>query len=399
MPARLLAVWAFSLLVIFGFSVAGQRPDAENAVRQAYEAGEAALRTGDLAGAQASFLKVLELVPQDVGARVNLGVVFMRQKKWPRALEYLKQAEKLAPQVTGIRLNIGLAYYREGDYAAASPAFESVLRDQADSAQARHLLGLCYLFQEHYPEAAQTLEPLWPASNSDLSYLYSLSVAAGNAGRHALEERAEARMLEVGKDSPLLHLLRGKAYLAREDFDRALDELQTATQADPKLPLLHYNLGVVYRRKGSLGKAREEFLEDIAVDPGVAYDYDQLGTLCYLQGQADDSEHYYLDALKRDPKLGTSWFGLAKIYKDEKRYPEALKALNEAGAIDPKSASVHYLRAQILGELGRKNEAQTEMATVRRLKLENLDKLEHEISGATYHDPQVAGGAATQASQ
>ena len=384
---------AAALLFIFlfvGSTASPQSSDQDAAVRRAYEAGDAALRRGDLPAAQKSFLRVLQLVPEDLGARVNLGVVFMREQNWKQALQYLREAEKRAPQVTGIRLNIGLAEYRQGHYAAAIPPFESVLRDEPGSAQARRLLGLSYLFVERYADAATTLEPLWAASNGDLSYLYSLAVAAGNSGKHDWEERSLARLLEIGKDSPLVHLLLGKAYLAREDFDGAAAELQTAAHADPKLPLLHYNLGVVYRRQGKLDKAREEFLTDIAIEPQVAFNYDQLGSLLYLGERNAEAETYFRDALKRDPKLGTSWFGLAKLYKKEKRYTEALKAVDRADSIDANSASVHYLRAQILTEMGRTNEAKNDMAAVRRLKRKTLDKLEEEVNGPKYHDPQLA---------
>jgi tetratricopeptide (TPR) repeat protein len=370
--------------------VTTQNTRVETILRRDYEAGERALQQGDLATARNYFLHVLQVAPQDVGSRVNLGVIAMRQKNWPLALRYFQQAEGLAPQVTGIRLNIGLARYRQGEYAEAIPAFESVVRDQPDSTQARRLLGLCYLFEERYAEAAKALEPLWPASNRDLSYLYSLAVAAGNAGRHDLEQRSLARLLEVGQNSPLVHLLVGKAYLAREDYDQALSELRVAVKADPKLPLLHYTLGVVERRKGDLEKALSEFREDAAIEPDVAYNYDQLGTVSYLLRQNRAAEAYFREALKRDRKLGTSWFGLAKIYKQEKQYSRALAALGEAGSIDANSASVHYLRAQILGETGHKGEAEAEMAVVRHLKIANVDKIEREVSGATYRDPQLA---------
>ena len=121
----------------------------------------------------------------------------------------------------------------------------------------------------------------------------------------------------------------------------------------------------------------------------MAYNYDQLGAVSYALEQNSVAESYFRDALKHDPKVGTSWFGLAKIYKGENRLPEALKALDQAGQIDSRSASVHYLRAQILTELGRKGEAKAEMAAVRQLKTASLDKLEQEVTGAKYHDPQL----------
>jgi len=374
------------LLALFWFTPS---QSAQTQVRDAYQAGETALRRGDLASAKRSFMRVLELVPSDVGARVNLGVVFMREKNWPQALAYLGQAEKLAPQVSGIRLNIGLANYKQGEYAAAIPEFESVLREDATSVQARRLLGLCYLFQERYAEAAAALEPLWPVSNGDLSYLYSLAVAAGQGGHPQLEKQALTQLMDTGKDSPIVHLLLGKAYMAHGDDEHALTELQTAANGDSKLPLLHYNLGLIYRHNGEMEEAKAEFLQDVALEPAVAFNYDQLGLLASLKGKEREAEAYFENAVKCDRRLGASWFGLAKIYRQEKRYSQALKALDEARALDPQSASVHYLRAQVLAALGRENESHSEMATVQRLKKETVDKLEQEISGATYRDRAI----------
>jgi tetratricopeptide (TPR) repeat protein len=371
--------------------------DSQAAIRAAYTAGEQALRVGDLNAAEKAFRQVLQSAPSDVGALVNLGVVDMRRHNWKQALATLHHAEKLAPQVPGVRLNIGLAYYRQGDYKSAIPPFESVLRDQPHSTQARRLLGLCYFFGERYADAVGVLEPLWAASQNDLSYLYVLSVAAGDAGQHDLEEKALARLLEVSRNTPTFHLLLGKSYLSRSQEDQAIAELDLAAQGADNLPYVHYYLGLAYRRKRNLEKAKEEFLHDKDLqaatplpDSAVAYDYDQLGIVAYLQQQNQEAQHDFEEAVKREPGIGTSWYGLAKILRGEGRDQEALKAIDHAIAIDPNSASVHYLRSQILTQLGRRAEAQTDLAAVRRLQHESLDQVEKQMEGGRYHDPQLA---------
>ncbi|HXE10738.1 MAG TPA: hypothetical protein VN633_01365 [Bryobacteraceae bacterium] len=65
--------------------------------------------------------------------------------------------------------------------------------------------------------------------------------------------------------------------------------------------------------------------------------------------------------------------------------------LNEAGTLDARSASVHYLRAQILTQLDRRIEARAELARVRKLQRETADELEQKITGRVYHDPQLSG--------
>ncbi len=393
----LLVILLTTLTALFGF--ADSQPD----LKEAYTSGEEALHRGNLDAAEKAFRQVLQLAPSDVGALVNLGVVEMRRRNWKQALTYLQQSEKLAPQVPGIRLNIGLAYYREGDYTSAITPFESVLRDQPQSTQARHLLGLCYFFGERYTDAARTLEPLWPKSQNDLSYLYVLSVTAGNAAQHDLEDKALARLLEVSNDTPAFHLLIGRSYLSRSQEDQAIAELDRAAEGDDKLPYVHYYLGLAYRRKRNLEKAKEEFSRDKdlqsaapASDNAVAYDYDQLGIVAYLQQQSQEAQHDFEEAVKREPGIGTSWYGLAKIYREQGRNKDALKAIDHAIAIDANSASVHYLRSQILMQLDRKMEAQADLAAVRLLQQKSLDHVEKLMDGGKYHDPQLPAEPAPQ---
>ena len=96
--------------------------------------------------------------------------------------------------------------------------------------------------------------------------------------------------------------------------------------------------------------------------------------------------------MRLDARIGTSWYGLAKIHKQKKKYGDALSALETTGKIDPESASVHYLRAQVLLAMGKKAEAREELAVVRKLQKNTTDKVEQAISGGHYRDPQVGAG-------
>src|SRR5215470_11798813 len=132
------------------------------------------MQAGDLAAAKSAFRHVLTLDPKAAAAYVNLGVIAMRQEAWEDALKNLWAAEKLAPQMSGIRLNIGLVEYRRQNYLAAIAPFESVVRDDPKSIQARYLLGLCFTFTEQYAKAVQALEPLWSEMSDNFLYLYVL---------------------------------------------------------------------------------------------------------------------------------------------------------------------------------------------------------------------------------
>jgi tetratricopeptide (TPR) repeat protein len=358
--------------------------------RQIFEHGQHALDTGDLAAAQKDFRAVLAAEPNNVGAHGNLAVVYMRRKDWKAAVPELLAAERLAPQMPGIRLNIGLVYYRQADYRRAIQPFESVVRDQPESTQARYLLGLCYFFAERYADAAQALEPLWPRESGNLNYLYVMSIAANKAGRAELDQRATARLIEVGRDSAEFHLIVGKAHLAHELYSSAMDEFSQAARLDPKLPFVHYFLGSVYRKRNDLEAAKREFLQDAAIEPDVAYNYDALGAVCYALNQVPEAERYFKEALRLDSGQAASDYGLAKIYKQQGKYAAALEALRAAGAIDPNSASVYYLRGQILAAEGRRREAKSQFDESARMRQATRDELERQIGGQHPSDPQLA---------
>ena len=95
----------------------------------------------------------------------------------------------------------GLAYFRQNEFLKAIPLFKSVVRDQPDAVQPRHLLGLCYFFAERWGDAANTLEPLWAQESGQLSYLYVLSIAAHRAGREELDEKATAQLVKISREA------------------------------------------------------------------------------------------------------------------------------------------------------------------------------------------------------
>ena len=369
-----------------------QTPDAaqaESAFRRIYEEGQQALRDNRLADAERAFRQVLARDPQNAGAYANLGVIAMRRKQWAMALRNLEKGERLAPGVPGVRLNIGLAYYAEGDYNAASKAFESVIRDDPASVQAHYLLGMCYFFRGLYAGTIEQLEPLWNAQSHNLGYLYVLAVAADETGRQEVEARAAHQLFEVGANTPVLHLLIGKADLHSFKDDEALDELKLAAHLNPRLPFVHFYLGIAYRRRNQYPQAKAEFLEDLKIDPQVAYTYDELGAVCdYLQ-HANEAETYYRKALQINPRLANAFYGLAKLLIRHGKYEEALQALEHAQELDPQSASVHYLKAQALKGLGRHEDAQNELATVTRMQKTGRDDLERRVSGAAIPNPDL----------
>lgn len=354
-----------------------------------FRQGEAALKEGDLERAERSFRGVLRVDPAAAGAYGNLGVVYMRRKQWPRALAMLEKATNLAPNVSGFRLNIGLVYYRQNNFHAAITPFESVVQDGSGTSQARYLLGLCYFLTERYADAASTLESLWEQESGQPSYLYVLGIAASKAKRPDLERRAQTRLVEIGQDSAEFHLFMGKGLIHHEEYDKAIAELEQAAGVNPKLSFVHFNLGLAYLGKRDMPHARAEFMKDIAIEPDVAANYDRLGLIFYLEQNDRESEAQLLKAIHLDRHAPDTYYQLARLYRRQKKYALALREINLAVEFAPSSVAVHYIRGQLLKQVGRQLEAQTELLTVTKLE-ESTDRGEAELETGPTPEPELA---------
>lgn len=336
--------------------------------RALFEKGQKALQDGDLAIAEAAFRQVLVVDPRSAGAYSNLGVIAMRRKDWDSALTMLERAAKLAPNISGIRLNIGLVKFRRGDYVTAIPALSSVVRDQPDSAQGRYLLGLCDLFVQRYADAVAALQPLWPQKEHDFMYLYVLSIAADAAAQKELSERALAQLVNVGGDSPEFHLMLGKAYLNRQETQKAIEELQRAADKNPNLPFVHLNLGIAYVRAGDNARGEEEFRRDIIIEPDLPESHQMLGEFYVRAGKDDEAEKFFKEALQCDPKMPDALSGLAKIYLRQEKYPQALAEADAALRAAPDAGNLHFVRGRILTKMGRAEEAKKELTLAAQMR-------------------------------
>jgi tetratricopeptide (TPR) repeat protein len=355
-----------------------------------FRQGVQAMHDGQLAVAEEDFKTVIALDPHSSAAHVNLGVAYMREKRWDDALVELRTAQSLSPHEPGIPLNIGLAHYRKNDFADAIEPFSASLQLAPQSLQARYLLGLCYFFTNQYQRAADTLVPLWDRESSNPNYLYVLTIAAGKSSNESLEKQAADRMLAIGQNAPEFHLYLGKAWLTKGNTQKAVEEFNAAAAARPTLPLVHYFLGRAYLEQHAYAQAETELLKDVEIEPGFPYNYEDLGLLYVQLDQTNKAEQSYRKAIELDRTLVNSYVGLAKLDRQAGRYSDSLEMLDHAVALAPESASVHYLRGQVLAKLGQKAKADEEFSTSARLLKSFNDRLQQDPSGDQAADAQDA---------
>ena len=91
-----------------------------------------------------SYLRALQLAPDDAGLHNNAGILLQQLDRPDEALAHHLQALRLDPQDTRTHVNIGAAHWELGDLTQAVSAFLQAVEVDPDNAMAWHNLATAY---------------------------------------------------------------------------------------------------------------------------------------------------------------------------------------------------------------------------------------------------------------
>src|SRR5439155_8290906 len=157
-PALSIARLNLAIALFYGAHTADAAREARTAARQLpgdahahYLLGLIAKLDDRIDDAIAAFGRVLEIDPADVGSEVNLGQIYLQQRKYPDAIAVLRQALGAEPYTVSAAYNLALALNRSGDAAEGRRAMQrfETLRESAYGVT----YSQSYLSQGHYAEA------------------------------------------------------------------------------------------------------------------------------------------------------------------------------------------------------------------------------------------------------
>lgn len=267
--------------------------------------------------------------------------------------------------------------------------FEKALQsDQNDTAARKGEVGAAVQYslaekREHREEAALWLllrARYWVPDDPDL--LADLGV-----------EEDELKLF-VDADSTLAEALRIRPNdlnalytAARVKMD--LGQMQSAEQAwlayikqDPHNPAAYYGCGLVLQALGKSEEARSRFKQSIEENPSQAESYYRLGEIARHDGDKAGAIAQYAEALARNSTHGGALTGLAILSYEEKKYDEAERELEAAIRSEPDYHTARYYHGLTLSKLGRKKEAEAELA--RAMQLSDKNELQRQLITQPY---------------
>lgn len=176
---------------------------------------------------------------------------------------------------------------------------------------------------------------------------------------------------------------RGIAYCKIDEFDKALNDLNTAIELNPDDFIAYNNRGNVYRRKDEINNALGDFNIALTLKPDYADAYHNRSNVYSNEGSFDRALKDLNMAIELEPDFAEAYNSRGSVYHKTGELEKAIADFNTAIELDPDYANAYYNRGNLYGKTGDAGKA-----------IENLSKaikLNADFADA-YYDRGVAYG-------
>jgi Flp pilus assembly protein TadD len=143
------------------------RPLLAPKAKKAVDEGLQALGANNLGEAQKHASQAMRLAPGHPDVLYLQGVIFLKQREWPKAQEILEKAIQVDPSHANAFAALGMALYDQGKYEAAVAPLEKALHLDSGPASwdTRAALAKAYYQQARYDQALQMSQDALSSSN------------------------------------------------------------------------------------------------------------------------------------------------------------------------------------------------------------------------------------------
>jgi tetratricopeptide (TPR) repeat protein len=227
----------------------------------------------DIAGAIASFRRVLALDPRHALARYNLALVLRRADRLPEALEELDRALALEPRPEAYYLR-GTIYWHQGELDRAVEALRAAVTAAPGYADAHYTLGAVLKAKRDWRGAAAALRraialrPDLSAAHYTLGQVLRLEGDEAGA-RAALAEAERLRQRAALEQEASVWTVVGTQKFEAGDLTAALTAFRRATAVFEGYAPAHYQMGRVLQRLGQPDAARAAFARAAELNPSL----------------------------------------------------------------------------------------------------------------------------------
>ena len=315
------------------------------------------------------FRAILQLDPNNVDARGNLGVTYYFRGAYVDAVPQLRAALKLRPNLWKIQALLGMSERRTGQIQAAltdlEKSFPQIQEEKLRIQTGMELIEIYYGASqlERAAAVAATLRQVAP-ENTDVLYT-SFRIYSDLAGESMLT------MAMVAPKSARMHQMMAQELAREGNTAGAVAHYREAVKLDPHVPGLHFEFAEALNLSTNPNDQQEvekEYQAALAENPFDEKAETRLGDVALRGSDIESALKHYKRALELQPFDAEACLGIGRTLVQMHRPAEAEPYLKRSIELEPFTAAAHYRLALVYRAAGHTAEAQKELAEFERLK-------------------------------
>jgi len=161
----------------------------------------------------------------------------------------------------------------------------------------------------------------------------------------------------TGRDKSLALVIRAQALMTTRDYDKAIEVLNSAVEADPDNVGAINVRGLAHERKGEDDLALADYNLAIQKRPNFGFAYNNRGTIQLRRGALQSALDDFSVSIKFTPRFLLGWTNRARVRTMLKDYDGAIADFAEAEKIDPTAQQVIGNRCITYGLMGKFDQA------------------------------------------
>jgi len=266
------------------------------------------------------------------------------------------------------RIERAAEYQANGDYRASMIELKNALLEEPDNVDARIMLGEVSL-ELGEPAAAESefhkAERLGAPESRIRGPLGEALLAQG--ANEAVLSRFQMDADQVADARFEIYLLRGRAYMALGELEKANDEYAQALQIEPESAVATLGFAAVATLDGDTDAAADYIEQVLAKEPDFVKAWlakGQLGLRIHDYVMAEEAFKTALDTSPASLEIRIGLAGLTEVQLGQNKIDEARRNVEVLFEIAPDDLATRYLKARVAAATGEYDRAERELQQV-----------------------------------
>jgi tetratricopeptide (TPR) repeat protein len=313
------------------------------------------------AAAEEQLKKVVDLFPNDLAARADLGDYLASANKTSEARETYKAIIQKDPQSPLGYLKLAQLYRHEKKPQDALAALEDGYRQNQVSAELLTGLIQSYIQQKKYDAALSVCRKRVELNPRDVYALNLLGWVYTDMKNYQEAEGALKKAIEMQPLWPAPHTNLANLYLLQGRKAEAAAKFEAAISANPREPSGYLSLALLYERDKDYPNAIKVYERALKENPGFWFAANNLAFLvAETSSNKDDlarAKALAEEAIKLRPQEPALIDTLGWVYFRMGDHGQARGLIEQALSASPEADVLNYHMAAVLAKLGQKEQA------------------------------------------